>query len=301
MMDKDIALKTNNLEKMSGRRLIMADVCLNLHEGEIFALVGESSSGKTLLSKILVNVSRKSGGSVKINHHNFIGVALERQQFLPMETVQTTIKDYCKINARTINMKRVKNTLALVNLRDKLHTKVRDLSASELTLLKTALPVIVRADVIILDNPSANLTDEENRELGVLLKTLAEKLKTAVIITAKRMDKIEAFCDTIGIIDDGMIVAIKSYNEFIDGDKGNAKISIKTTHPNYAAQVIEQRLRLRTHLCGDCVIVNAPPEDAQQIADILYDKKIDIIAVTKVHRPLQELYYEIVKSRRNYY
>jgi ABC-2 type transport system ATP-binding protein len=299
-MEKDVTLKTNEVVKIDNKKMLMTDVSVVLHKGEIFALVGERESGKTLFSKILVNVSRKTGGQIKLHSGEFVAIALDRQQFLPTESVLTTIKDYCKINNRTFNLKRTKNILLLVNMKEKLHTNIRNLTPLEAARLKIALPIITRADVIILDDPAAKLTDDENKELGVLLKTMAEKRNASILITSRKLDKIEEYCDTIGIIDDGMIVSIKSYNEMIEGDKSKAKISIKTLHPNYAAQTIENELGYDTKLIGDCAVVNTSPTNAEKIIEKLKQYNIEIITVTQVNRSLQEIYYDLVRYKRKY-
>jgi ABC-2 type transport system ATP-binding protein len=299
-MEKDITIKTDKLEKVDNKKMLMTDISINLHRGEIFALVGETGSGKTLFSKLLVNVSWKTGGHIRMRSGEFIGIALDRQKFLPTESVITTIKDYCKINGRIFNAKRAKNILQLVNLRDKLHTQIANLTDMEAARLKIALPIITCADIIILDDPSVKLNEEENRELGALLKTLADKRKTAVLITARKLDKIEEYCDTIGIIDDGMIVSIKSYNEMIADDEEHAKISIRTLQPNYAAQTIEHEMGFDTKLCGENVIVNTFPDNAERILDGLRARGIEVITAVRVSRTLQEIYYDMVRTKRNY-
>lgn len=299
-MEKNVIIKTNKLEKVADKKMLMTDISINLHRGEIFALVGETGSGKTLFSKLLVNVSWKTGGHIKMRQGEFIGIALDRQKFLPTESVITTIKDYCNINGRNFYAKRAKNILQLVNLRDKLHTKIADMTDMEVARLKIALPIITRADIIILDDPSVKLNEEENKELGALLKTLADKRKTGVLVTARRLDKVEEYCDTIGIIDDGMIVAIKSYNDMIAGDSEHAKISIRTPHPNYAAQILERELGYDVKLCGENVIVSAHPDNVQRVLDVLRPRNIEVITATRVNRSLQEIYYDMVRTKRNY-
>jgi ABC-2 type transport system ATP-binding protein len=299
-MQKDITLKVNSLDKIDNKKMLMADVSIKLHKGEIFALVGERESGKTLLSKILVNVSRKTRGQIKLHSGEFIAIALDRQQFLPTESVLTTIKDYCKINSRVFNIKRTKNILLLVNMKEKMYTKISDLTPLEIARLKIALPIITRADVLILDDPGSKLTYDENKELGVLLKMMAEKRNASILITSRKLDKVEEYCDTIGIIDDGMIVAIKSYNEMIAGDSAHSKISVQTLHPNYAAKVIERELSYDTKLAGDRVIVNTAPANANKIVEKLKQRSIDIITVTQVNRSLQEIYYDLARYKRRY-
>jgi ABC-2 type transport system ATP-binding protein len=300
-MLKDKVLQIENVEKLTPKKLVMADINIHLNKGEIFALVGEPQSGKTLLSKIIITLVHKTKGVIKVADRNFVGTFLQQESFMPKDRPIDVIQDYCKINDRPFNIKRVKNILTLLKLKQKAYTPIYKLTESETDRLKIAMPIIVQSDILILDYPFADLTKEESHELRVILKTLADKMQVAVLITARTMAEIEEFCDTIGIIDDGMIVEIKTYNEMLQRDADHTKIAVKVIHPNYAAKIIETELEFRTQLCGDCVIVTAVPDNAQKIVDALTDKHLSVLAVTKVHRSLQNQYYEIIQKRRNYY
>lgn len=294
-------LEINNLEKTTAHKQLMASVNLTLHESEIMAVVGEHQSGKSLLSKLILTLSRKTKGTIKISANQYLGAFIPREQFMPSDTVATIIKDYCKLNNRVYLKSKVKNILALFNLREQLHTKCRDLSDSERDRLKIALPLIARTDILILDAPFTNLTDAEAKDLRVILKKISAEFKTAMIITARKMAEIEEFCDTIAIIDDGVIVAIQSYNKMIAREFDQAKLAVTVAQPNYAAKVIETEFKVPVKLCGDQVIVNLKPERVQTVVDKLIEKHITVLGANRVFRSLEHQYWEIIKNRKRYY
>lgn len=287
------------IRKVDHGKSLMEDVTISLHEGEIFALVGSTASGKTLLAKIIVNLSLKTGGKVKIHNGNYTGLFLRKEQFLPTNTVLEVIKDYCRVNDKHLNIKKAKNILSACGIRKKLHHKINALTPPEIDLLKIAIPIIVKSDVIIFDSPFANFTNLNRRELKVIFKALANNLKTGIILTASNMTECEEICDTVGIIDDGMLVSIKSYNEMIAADPQGARIAVRTPYPNFAAKVIDYELKLQTKVCGDEVLVNTLPENAQKVIDALLAKKVTVISARKVHKSLQEEYYRIIQNRRS--
>lgn len=294
-------LEISNLEKTTAKKMLMTSVNITLHEGEIFALVGEHQSGKSLLSKLILTLSRKTKGSIKIKANKYLGAFVQSECFMPRDTVATIIKDYCKINDRTCNMEKAKNILSLLHIKERLHTPAYKLTTSEKDRLKLALPLIVQSNILILDAPFTNLAPKEAKDLRVLLKMVSNTLKTAIIITALKMAEIEEICDTIGIIDDGMIIAIQSYNQMIAKERDQAKLAVTVAQPNYAAKVIETELKLPTKLCGDKVIINTKPENAQQIVDKLVEKNITVLAANKAYRSLEFQYLEIINNRKNFY
>lgn len=294
-------LEVNDLEKTMPHKTLMASVNITLHEGEIFALVGEHASGKSLLSRIILTLATKTRGKIKIQANKFLGAFIPNERFMPRDTVMAVIKDYCRINDKSLNMKKAKNILAVLDLKTALHTPIYKLSTSQIDRLKIAMPLIVNADILILDAPFTNLTSKEAKDLRVLLKKISSDLKTSIIITALHMQEIEEICDTIGIIDNGMIIAIKSYNEMIAKEFDQAKLALTVAQPNYAAQIIETELKLPTKLCGDQVIINTRPENAQGVVDKLVEKNITVLAANKAYRSLEFQYLQIINNRKNYY
>lgn len=294
-------LEITNLEKKSAKKQLMASVNITLHEGEIFAIVGEHQSGKSLLSKLILTLSRKTSGSIKIPGNKFLGAFIPREQFMPQETILAIIKDYCKINDRRCNMTQVKNILALFNMKHLLHTAVDRLTPSQIDQLKIALPLIVRTDILILDAPFDHLSVQDAQDLRVLLKKISNELKTAIIVTARNMAEIEEFCDTIAIIDDGMIIAIQTYNQMIAREMDQAKLGVTVAEPNYAAKIVEREFGVKTRLCGDQVIINMKPDQVQKVVDKLLEKHVTVFGANRVFRSLEHQYWEIINRQKKYY
>lgn len=294
-------LTVKNLEKSTSKKLLMTDVNLTLHEGEILALVGEHQSGKSLLSKLILNLSKKTRGHIKVPANQYMGAFIPHEQFMPSITVQTAIKDYCQLRDYPYSGRNVKNILALFNLRKHLNHKISKLTVEECDLLKIALPLILRTDILILDNPFNNLPNKQAKDLRVLLKKISKELRTSIMITASKISEVEEFCDTIAIIDDGMIISIQSYNSMIAREMDQAKLGVTVAEPNYAAKVIEDKFHVPARLCGDQVIVSLKPDDVQDVVDALAAAHVTVISAQRVFRSLDHQYWELINNRKKYY
>jgi ABC-2 type transport system ATP-binding protein len=302
-------LEIKSVQKATKTALVMDGVDITVHEGEIFALVGGPKSCKTLLSKIVVNLVSKTQGEVLVDGTSIkkpkvtakkIGASLEQQKFYPHKTVFKTIEQHALIHGHLdIEHAHIVNTLNLVDLKKNMHQTLGKLDESDIARLKIALAIYSQPDIIILDDPFRKLTETQARTIRMVIKTIADYKKTAVFITAQKIEDIEDIADTIGIIDDGMMVMVKSYNQFIRDDAPYEKVRVHTLAPNFAAKTIEKDLGFETFLCGEWVVIETLPENAQKIADVLLSKDIKILSMQKVNRSLQEQYYEIIIARRN--
>jgi ABC-2 type transport system ATP-binding protein len=304
----DRKLEIRNLQKSTKTALVMDEINITVHAGEIFALVGGPASCKTLLSKIVVNLVKKTGGDVLVDgitNKKFklsakkIGVSLEQQKFYPDQTPYKLLGQYAMLNKRILSHKRVVNTLNLVGLKDVMHNTLNRFDASKTARLKIALAVYGDPEILILDDPFRNLSAEESFRIRTILKTVAAEKQTAVFVTAKQVTDVEEICDTIGIIDDGFLVTVKSYNQFMKDDAPYETMRVQTPTPNYAAKIIEENLHFKTHLCGEWVVVDTKPANAQSVADVLVAGGIKILSVQRVNRSLSEQFYEIISARRN--
>lgn len=294
-------LSIKNLEKTASKKLLLTNVNINLHEGEIFAVVGEHKSGKSLLTKLILNLTHKTKGKIKVSGKDFIGSYISVERLMPNITVKTAIKDYCSLHDRVYNGRNVKNILALFNLRKCLNTKIHQLTSEQRDMIKIALPLIIRTDILIMDSPFRNISEKQAKDLRVLLKKISKELKTAILITAPKMSYVEEICDTIAIIDDGMIISMQTYNEMIARELDDAKLGVTVAEPNYAAKVIEDAFKVPARLCGDQVIVSLKPDRVQEVVNALTEAHVTVISAQRVLRSLDHQYWELINSRKKYY
>jgi len=308
MIQANQKLEIRNVQKSTKTALVMDEINITVHEGEIFALVGGPKSCKTLLSKIVVNLVKKTQGEVLVDGTpgrksritaRKIGASLDQQRFYPYKTPFKTLEHDAIVHKRSVVRADIVNALNLVGMKKIMHNTIDGLDESAIARLKIALALYARPKILILDDPFKNLSAVEALGIRTVIKTIADVRKTAVLLTAQNVTNVEAICDTIGIIDDGMIVTIKSYNQFIRDDAKYEKVRVHTPTPNFAAKVIETELGFETHLCGEWVVVETLPASAQTIANALQAKDIKILSMQKVNRSLQELFYELLIARRN--
>jgi len=299
-------VKVDNIEKFTTKKRVVTPLSFTVHEGEIFVLAGPEGSGKTLVAKMMINLVRKSGGRIKLSgrihtdtlyNTSDVGYVLWEQTFEPKHSAHQALDISAKLSGNPVTNKRIKNVLDLMGLTSLGKIPVERFGAQEISRLKIACALVTKPKILVMDSPFDQLSHEDAVAVRIILKTLADNLGTAIVITSPTLAGVEEICDTVGIIANGVVISVKSYNEMVKPLDAQAKIGVFTTNPTGASKIIERELKFTTQLAGDKVIVNTPPSNAEKIYDFLVKNGITVIKMEKVHASIQEEYFKIMQGR----
>jgi ABC-type sugar transport system ATPase subunit len=200
-------------------------VCLQVYAGEVVGLVGKNGAGKSTLLKVVAGAVASDSGEIRLNgmpvairnphHANDLGIALVFQEIadVPMLSVAENIQmgqcyprrkngliDWVALRERTV--------LTLRRLDSNIDP---DVPAGNLSVANRKLVMIARAlsrdaRLVILDEPSASLSDSEIKQLFNVVRTL-KAMGVAVIYVSHRLEEIFALTDRIVVMRDGAQVA----------------------------------------------------------------------------------------------
>jgi ribose transport system ATP-binding protein len=201
----------------------LQDVSVNIRAGEFHALVGENGAGKSTLIKILSGIYAADEGEIlwqgspaaifHPRHSRDLGITVIHQDrylipsFTGVENVYLGL-DYEKKFIR-INWKKMKNrVIALMDELD-IHippdTQARYLSPPQRTQVEIIRAMMTDCKLLILDEPTAALTDQEAAQLFAIIKRLQER-GTAVLYVSHRLDEVMALSDRITILKNGRLM-----------------------------------------------------------------------------------------------
>ena len=189
-----------NLAKTFGGITVLDDINMQINEGEMVAIVGESGCGKTTLLNILGLISLPTSGSYTIKGKNIrnintkdamllrrhtIGYLFQNYGLVEDETVEWNLKlayAYKKTNKK-LQRKEMENLLNEFQLADKLKNKVYQLSGGEQQILALIKLMIKDCEISLADEPTGSL-DETNRDLVIhKLIDMNKHNKTIIIVT----------------------------------------------------------------------------------------------------------------------
>lgn len=197
----------------------LEDVDLTIQPNEIHGLVGENGAGKSVLLKILLGAYPKDTGEIRIDgeikdiHSTAIGrreglsAVWQDLMLAPSLTVAENICLGIQPNvAGWVNFKEMKAKAQQVceqyGIRLDMGARVRDLIVAQQQMVAIAKALALDCRVLILDEPTAMLTDEETQILFRSMRTLKEK-GVSIIYVSHRMEELFEICDAVTVLRDG--------------------------------------------------------------------------------------------------
>ena len=224
-------IEMRNISKAFSGNQVLKNVQFDIAKGEIHALMGENGAGKSTLMKILTGIYKRDNGEIRVqgnlvefknpNEAEDAGIAVIHQELniLPDLTVCENLflgreKTYGKtaILKNSEMRKEAKASLAELGLDIDVDTPARELSVGKQQIIEIAKALSTNAEVIIMDEPTAALTDREITTLFEMIRKLQNK-GVAFVYISHRMEEIFAICDRITILRDGEYVATENVKE----------------------------------------------------------------------------------------
>ncbi len=217
----DYRIQMNNVRKSFGGIHALKDVSFKVKPGEIHALVGENGAGKSTLMKILSGAYQMDAGSIFIDGEEVkitspkvgkalgIGIVYQEFELAPHLTVAENIfleklsGRFGLVRWREIN---AKSGEIIRSLGFDIHPSatVGDLTVASQQIVEIAKALAFNARILILDEPTAVLTDTEAQKLFSTLARLKES-GVSIIYISHRMEEIFQIADTITTLRDGTI------------------------------------------------------------------------------------------------
>lgn len=212
------------------------DVRLDLREGELHALMGENGAGKSTLMKILTGVYKKDEGKIRLATDDgslqeteiktplqaqHLGISMVFQEFNLLDNMDIAENIFLgrePIDKRhCIDKKKMyaeaKKWLDKVHLNVDPRSKVRDLTVGFKQLLEIAKCLSFHARIIILDEPTASLTDKESETLFTIIDEL-KRNHISIVYISHRMEEVFNLADRITVFRDGTYIDTVERKDF---------------------------------------------------------------------------------------
>ncbi len=219
-------IEMRGIDKAFGGNKVLRNAGLTINNGEIHALVGENGAGKSTLMKILTGVYTKDAGTVIVDGKEVsykspkeaeeAGIVFIHQELNVL--FDLTVEENMFMGKEIINRFGVCDTKAMRNkvngVLDKLgvrinpNTRMDRLSIGQQQMIEIAKALMIDAKVIIMDEPTAALTQSETQILFQIIKNLKEK-GVSIIYISHRMEEIFELSDRITVLRDGQYIATK--------------------------------------------------------------------------------------------
>lgn len=205
----------------------LSDVSLTLYPGEVHALCGENGAGKSTLMKVLSGVYQADEGEIYINGEKVtientkkaqqLGISIIFQEFNLCShlTVADNIwldrqpKKGAFINDKKL-MEKTQEILNELGLSINPKARIRTLSVAEQQMVEIAKAISFNSKILVLDEPTAALTESEIERLFSIIHKLKAK-GVGMIYISHRLEELSRITDRVSVIRDGQYIGTENY------------------------------------------------------------------------------------------
>ena len=235
----DPILKVLGLTKSYGSTVAVADLCFELHPGDILGFLGPNGAGKTTTLRMLATVLAPDSGEAHLDGFPLDQVEEIRARVGYMPDFlgvydDLLVKEYLEFFARAYKISSdvrefvIEEALQTTRLTSLADNPVDGLSRGQKQRLGLARLLMHDPKLLLLDEPAAGLDPRARVELREILRGLQRKGK-AMIVSSHILSDLADFCNKVAILAQGKLLAFKPTRRLIDELRGARRLRLKLT------------------------------------------------------------------------
>ena len=229
-MNQDVMMDICNVHKSFGATQALSGVNFTLRKGEIHAVAGENGAGKSTLMKIIDGIHQPDSGTIHVKGKPVVikgplqaqdlGIGFVHQEIvlcpdvsvaenINMALINRSQKWFVDFGALKVTAKKCLEPIAPhIDPGQRLDS----LSISEQQLVEIAKALSLKCNILILDEPTAALTETESEALFAIMQSLKQQ-GISIIYISHRMAEIFGQCDRVTVLRDGQWVSTDAVSE----------------------------------------------------------------------------------------
>ncbi len=238
-----VGIQIEHLEKSFNHNHVLKDINLQIRPGETFTLIGPSGTGKSVLLKHIVKLEKPDAGRILIDGHDIHSAeAPPRNYRYSMVFQSSALFNSLSVGENVglwLREKRVcsearirriiNDKLALVGLDDKAEMRTSELSGGMKKRVAIARSLAMNPDLILYDEPTAELDPVTSDELAKVILHLQEKVKLTTVIVSHDLNFALYLSDRVGMMHGGRIIEVGTPAEIKQSQNPLVRSFIYTT------------------------------------------------------------------------
>jgi len=305
-------LQVDGLVRHFGGVHAVDDVSFSVDRGQVLGFIGPNGAGKTTTMRILATLDAPQGGDARVGGYSVVESPEEVRRitgFMPDYAgvyTNTTVEEYLDFFARAHDLtgearrKAVAHIIDFMGIGDLRDRHVESLSKGLKQRIALGRAIIHDPDVLILDEPAANLDPRARIEFRVLIRELASDGKT-ILLSSHILTELSEMCDRVTIIERGRILATGSVQEILERVRKRRRLSVRLAGPPDALErfLLEQPGVANVHEAGPRLQFEFEGGDDEQVQLIgrLVTAGFPVLEVSAHAADLEDLFIEITEGR----
>ena len=211
-----------HLQYQNGQNLteVIKGISFTINQNERLAIVGKSGSGKTSLLMLMAGLEKPTSGSIKFQEEELtsytedqlpdfrkknIGIVFQSFYLIPSYTALENVALSLEINFQKNALIQAEEILTDLGLKDRLHHFPSQLSGGEQQRVAIARAIINKPELILADEPTGNLDEENSQVIADLLFNVSQKYRKSLCLVTHDLELAKK-CDRLMKIDNGTII-----------------------------------------------------------------------------------------------
>jgi len=284
---------------------------LKIEKGDVFGFIGPNGAGKTTTIRFLATLLKPTSGSARINGYDVNRQVDDVKRSIGFMPDSFGIYDGMKVwefldffataygLVRSKRRALIDDVLTLVDLNSKRDTLVNGLSKGMQQRLCLAKTLVHDPPVLILDEPASGLDPRARVEMKALLKEL-QKMGKTILVSSHILPELADFCNKIGIIERGKLLAAGPVHDVIRSIRQNRIIEVVTSRPS---EMCEVTLAHHEHVRNLTAAENrykfefaGNDEDVISLHRELMSHEVPLVWFNEVEADLEEAFMKITKG-----
>ena len=254
MEENKSILKIEEINKTFARKNVLRNISIEVIEGEIIGIIGSSGSGKTTLLNAIVGFIEPDKGKIKFrvktsdNRYKYTALNTKTKKYinntygfasqLPSFYEKLTVRENLEYFGELYGLKKetlkanTETLIKLMELENSENVLAKKLSGGMERRLNIACAMIHNPDILILDEPTADLDPVLRNNIWNLIYKINKK-GTTIILSSHHLSELETLCDRISIIKEGKLLETSTPKQLVNKFGKEEEIKIQTYPGNY--------------------------------------------------------------------
>lgn len=313
---QSIVIQTEDLTKTFKGVNALQSLNLSVHKNSIFGFLGPNGAGKTTTIKLLLGLSRPTGGRGTIFGHDIaresealrrrVGYLAQDPRYYEHMTARETLRFTARFfytGPRAAIEERIQSTLDLVGLKDKADRPVKGFSGGERQRLGIAQAQVNYPDLLILDEPAASLDPQGRRDVLEVMERLRKY--TTIFYSTHILDDVQRVSDTVAILNKGQLVAQAPIEQLLAGGSGSTVYvmalmgDVTQAQQRVSAQPWVANLAAtpdNTHTAWQVTVTDEAAAETQLLRLVLADAQVNVLEFGRKKYELEEVFLGLVEG-----